>query len=65
MCAKRHRRMIRWTYVNLGLELLHRLDSAWGNEDLPTSDLFLFDSTQKSTHVVTGLTTIQLLVEHF
>ena len=50
--------------VDLRRELLHGLDRAGGNHDLTTAHLLTLDTTQQSTHVVTSLTTVELLVEH-
>ena len=51
------------TYVNLGLELLHRLDGAGCSKDLATLNLLTLDTTEQSTHVVTSFTTVKLLME--
>ena len=49
--------------VNLCAELLHRLDRARRNDDLAALDLLALDTAEQSTHVVTSLAAIQLLME--
>ncbi len=51
------------TYVDLGLKLLHRLHRTGSDDDLATLKLLTLDTTEQSTHVVAGFTTVQLLVE--
>ena len=53
------------THVNLSLELFGRLDRSGNDDDLSTLDLLSLDTTQEGSHVVTGLASIELLVEHF
>lgn len=53
-----------WTNVDLSLELLVGLDGAGGSHYHSSADLVTLDTTDESTHVVTGLTTVQILVEH-
>lgn len=51
--------------VDGGKELLDRLDGAGSSNDHTTLDLVTADTTEESTHVVTGLTALKVLVEHF
>jgi hypothetical protein len=53
------------TYIDLGLELLVRLDRVGGDQDLSSSDLLPLDTSKQGTHVVTSLSSVELLVEHF
>ena len=53
-----------WTNVDLSLELLVGLNGAGGSQYHSSADLVTLDTTDESTHVVTGLTTVQFLVEH-
>lgn len=52
------------TYVELGNKLLGSLDRSRESDDLTTADLLALDTTEESTHVVTGLSTVELLAEH-
>jgi hypothetical protein len=52
------------TYIDLSLELLVRLDGVGSNQDLSSSDLFSLDTSQQGTHIITGLSSVKLLVEH-
>ena len=51
------------TYVNLGLELLHRLDRARRDDDLTALDLLALDTAKQGAHVITSLTAAEFLVE--
>lgn len=53
------------TNIDLSLKLLVRLDRVGSNQDLSASDLLSLDPSQQSTHVITGLSSVELLVEHF
>jgi hypothetical protein len=50
--------------VNLRLKLLYSLHRAGLDDHHATGDLLALDTTQKSTHVVTSLSSVELLVEH-
>jgi hypothetical protein len=50
--------------VDLSLEFLNSLQGAWGSDDLTTTELLAFNATKESAHVITGLATVELLVEH-
>lgn len=52
-------------HVDLRLELLDGLDGSGGRDDLPALHLLALGSAEKGAHVVTGLTALELLVEHF
>jgi hypothetical protein len=41
--------------VDLSLEFLDRLDGTRGGQDLTTANLFAFDTSEESTHVVASL----------
>jgi len=51
-------------YVDLGLELADGLHGSGGNDNHSSSELLTLHATQQSTHVISGLTTVELLVEH-
>jgi hypothetical protein len=53
-----------WTDIDLSLELLVRFDRVGSDQDLSSSDLLSLDTSQQGTHVITGLSTVKLLVEH-
>ena len=53
-----------FTHVDLSLEFLDRLDGSGGNDDHSSSELLTLYTTQQSTHVISSLTTFELLVEH-
>jgi hypothetical protein len=54
----------RIAYVDLSLELVDGLYGSRSNDNHSTSDLFTLHTTQQGTHVISGLTTFKLLVEH-
>ena len=49
------------THVDLSLELLYGLHGAWGNDDHAAADLLAFNTSEKSTHVVTRLALHEML----
>jgi len=51
-------------YVDLGLELADGLHGSGSNDNHSSSELFTLHTTQQSTHVISSLTTVELLVEH-
>ena len=50
--------------VDLSLEVLVRSDGAWLGDNLTSLDLFLVDTTEEKTYIVSGLTLIEELAEH-
>jgi hypothetical protein len=52
------------TNVERGLELLDTLDRVGNDEDLTPLDLLPLDTSKEGAHVVTGLSSLKLLVEH-
>lgn len=52
------------TYVKRGLELLDTVNRSRNDEDLTPRDLLPLDTPQQGAHVVTGLSSLELLVEH-
>ena len=52
------------THIKLSLELLNALDRVGDDNDLSTLDLLSLDTSEQSTHVVTSLSSLKLLVEH-
>jgi len=50
--------------VDLSLEVLVRSDGAWLGDNLTSLDLFLVDTTEEKTNIVSGLTLIEELTEH-
>jgi len=55
---------LRIAHVDLGLELADSLHGSGGNHNHSSSELLPLHATQQSTHVISSLTTIELLVEH-
>jgi len=51
-------------YIELSNKLLGGLDRSGESNDLTTANLLALDTTEESTHVVTGLSTVELLAEH-
>ena len=51
------------TYIDLSLELLHRLHGTRSNNDLTALNLPALYTTKQRTHVITCLAAIELLVE--
>ena len=50
--------------VDLSLEVLVRSDGAWLGDNLTSLNLFLVDTTEEKTYIVSGLTLIEELAEH-
>jgi hypothetical protein len=53
------------THIELSLELFDALDTARSDKHLSSFDLLPLDTSEQGTHVVTGLSSLELLVEHF
>jgi len=51
-------------YIDLGQEFGVGLDGASSGDDHSATDLFTLDASEKGTHVITRLPSVELLVEH-
>src|SRR3954471_7615599 len=51
--------------VDLAREVVVWLDRTWLGQDLATLDVFTLGAAQQQTNVVTGLTLVEQLTEHF
>ena len=58
----RHEKQI--AYIDLGQEFGVGLDGASSSDDHSSTDLFTLDASEKSAHVITRLSSVELLVEH-